>query len=229
MNVERFELKPITDPPIRTPGPSHSSLPERRQIDDPLGSIEPSRVYDYNEEDEPRHSTEAALTDLFEDGFFVEASSAKNGCGETTALGPDDPNYDPWNPPGDAPENLWEGYDTPQLELPTKIKKNGDWTCPLHGPLCIPGICKERARFERDERMRNNREKWEEEKIERETPGKRRGRRKKGTKVGAVTGEGPPDLRGNSSSATTATTTTGSSTDNGSDSDTSRNQGTVFL
>lgn len=221
VKVEKFELKPITDTPVHAPAPSHPSRPERRQLDDPLGFVEPSREYDYNEEDEPRHSTEAALTDLFDDGFFVEASSTKNGGG-TTAPGPDDPDYDPWN----TPENPWEGYDKPQLELPTKIKKNGDWTCPMHGSLCSPGICKERARFERDERMRDKREKWEEDRIERETPRKGRGRRKNGTKVGAVAGESPPHVRGNSSSTTTATTT---STGNGSDSDTSRNQGTVFL
>ena len=224
-DVERFELEQVNNAPACNPAPTHSSRPERHQRDDPFASIEPSRVYEYNEEDEPRHSTEAALADLFDDGFFIEASSAKSGNGGTRALGPDDPDYDPWNPPADA-ENLWEGYDTPRLELPTKVKKNGEWTCPRHGSLCSPGICKERAKFERDERMRNDREKWEEERVQRET----RGRGKSNRGKAAVTGEwrsSPPHL-GNSSSTTTATTATTSNSDNGSDSDTSRNQGIVF-
>jgi hypothetical protein len=227
--VEHPELEQVNNAPAYTPAPTHFSRPERRQLDELLGSIEPSRVYEYTEEDEPRHSTEAAMADLFDDGFFVEAPSAAPGGGGTSAPGPDDPDYDPRNPPAEA-ENLWEGYDTPRLELPTKVKKNGEWTCPQHGSTCTPGICKERAKFERDERMRNNREKWEDERV----PRGKRGRRKKGTKA-AVTGEwrsSPPHLRGNSSSTATTTTATTSNSNNESDddtADTSRDPGTVFL
>jgi hypothetical protein len=178
------------------------------------------------------------MADLFDDGFMAEASSARSGDGGTRALGPADPDYDPYNSPAE-PVNLWEGYDTPRLELPTKVKKNGEWTCSQHGSICTPGICKERAKFERDDRMRNNREKWEDEKVPRGTRGKR-GRPRKGTRA-AVTGEwrsSPPHLGGNSSSTTTATTattttaTSNSTSNNGSDSDTadtSRNQGTAFI
>ncbi|KAN0137849.1 hypothetical protein V8E53_004333 [Lactarius tabidus] len=231
-DVEHFELEQVNNAPACTPTPTHSSRPERRQLDHPLGSIEPSRLYEYNEEDEPRHSTEAAMADLFDDGFMAEDSSARSGDGGTRALGPDDPDYDPYNSPAE-PVNLWEGYDTPRLELPTKVKKNGEWTCSQHGSLCTPGICKERAKFERDDRMRNNREKWEDERVPR-SRGKR-GRPRKGTRA-AVTGEwrsSPPHLGGNSSSATTATTattTSNSTSNNGSDSDTadtSRNQGST--
>jgi hypothetical protein len=231
-DVERLQLELVNNASVYTPARTHSSRPLQRQLDDPLASIEPSRLYEYNEGDEPRHSTEAAMTDLLDDGFFIEAPSAGSGSGVNRALGPDDPDYDPWNPPAE-PVNLWEGYDTPRLELPTKVKKNGEWTCAQHGSLCTPGICKERAKFEHDDRMRNNREKWEDERVPR--PRGKRGRPRKGTRA-AVTGEwrsSPPHLGGNSSSTTTATTATSTSNShNGSDSDTadtSRNQGTVFL
>jgi hypothetical protein len=46
--------------------------------------------------------------DLFDDGFFTEASPVKNDSGGTRVLGPDNDDYDPWNPPAGT-ENLWEG------------------------------------------------------------------------------------------------------------------------
>ena len=228
-DVEQFELERINGPPASTSAPSFSSHPAPRQLYDPHSPIEPSRVYDYDEEDQPRHSTVAAMTDLFDDGFFAEVPSVRSGNGGARAPGPDDPDYDPWNPPAGT-ENLWEGYDTPRLEPPTKVQKNGEWTCPQHGSLCSPGICKERGRVERDKRMRDEREKREEERTQRETR-RARGQFKREKKA-TVTGEGkgerrlrPTHLRGNSS-----TSSSNSSSNNGSDSsDTSRNQGTVFL
>ena len=152
-------------------------------------------------------------------------------------MGLDDPDSDPWNPPADAPAPAsyqsevgdvtppWDDYAKPWQEPPTRVKKKGEWTCPQHGPLCNPGICKERARVERDERMRNEREKWEEEKRQREAR-RARDQLKRERKKAEAMGEGesewrerPPLLRGNVSGSSSS----------GSDNDISHNQGTVFL
>ena len=148
-------------------------------------------------------------------------------------MGLDNPGCDPRNPPAGAAApasgqsqagsaaTLWEDYAKPRQEPPTRVKKEGEWTCPQHGSLCSPGICKERARFERDKRMRDGRKKREEERRPREA---RRAREqlKRERKEAKAMGEGgselrerPPHLRGNASSR--------------SDGDTSHNQGTVFL
>jgi len=160
------------------------------------------------------------MLDLFDDYSFPEAAPVGSGSGGTRPLGPDDPDYYPWNPPASGQSrastavNLWEGYDAPRLEPPTKVKKKGEWTCPQHGSLCSPGICKERARVERDERMRKEREKWEEEKKHREFRRAKEQQKRERKKAGAM-GEGEGEWSSSSSS--------------GSDSDTSHNQGTVFL
>jgi hypothetical protein len=120
------------------------------------------------------------MSDIFENDPYLAPPSARSGRGGTRPPGIDDPDYDPWNAPAEAAEPAidqpeavdpaapWAEYDAPRLEPPTKVKKKGQWTCPQHGPLCNPGICKERARFEYDERMRTKREEWEEERIQRE-------------------------------------------------------------
>jgi hypothetical protein len=166
--------------------------------------------------------------DLFDDGFFTEASPVKNDSGGTRVLGPDNDDYDPWNPPAGT-ENLWEGYDTPRLEPPTKPKKNGEWMCSQHGSLCSPGICQERGRFERDERM--NKERWglEQEKVQRDIKRTRVRQNKEKTAVAGGGGKGewrsrPAHLRSNSSSSRSDSD---SSSNSGSDSNTTRNQGTV--
>ncbi|KAH9174360.1 hypothetical protein EDB89DRAFT_566929 [Lactarius sanguifluus] len=224
---KRFESEQIDDPPVSIPTPILSSTPARRQGCDPDSSIEPQRVYDYyNEDDQPRDSTAAAMSDLF-DGYSVpEATSGSSGA---RPLGLEDPDRSPLILPTDvaAPAsgqsraggavNLWEGYDAPRLELPTKVQKKGEWTCPQHGSLCSPGICKERARVERDRRVRDEREKWEEERTLREV---RRAEEelKRERKRAKATGEGvdelPPHLRGNTSSSSSS----------GSDSDTSHDE-----
>ena len=156
-------------------------------------------------------------------------------------MGLDDPDYDPWNPPADAPAPAsdqseegdvtppWEDYAQPRQEPPTRVKKKGKWTCPQHGPLCNPGICKERARVERDERMRNEREKWEEEKKQREFRRAKEQQKRERKNAGAM-GEGeresgrerPPHLRENAPSSSS------SSNNSGSDSERSHNRGIVF-
>jgi hypothetical protein len=163
------------------------------------------------------------MSDIFEDEFVPPPTSVRNGGGGgggTRPPGLDDPDYDPWNPPADDvappasdqseagdPATLWEGYDAPRMEPPTKMKKKGEWECSQHGSLCSPGICKERARFERDQRMQKEREKWEEEKKQREFRRAKAQHKKENKKA--------------SSSS--------SSSGSGSDSDTSRDQGIVSL
>jgi len=124
------------------------------------------------------------MSDIFEHHPAPTTPSVRSGrLGGTRPPGLEDPDYNFWadadaqpepQPPAfdvpevHDPERPWNGYDKPRLEPPTKVKKNGDWTCPQLGPLCTPGICKEHARFERDKRMKEEREKLEEENRERE-------------------------------------------------------------
>ena len=131
-----------------------------------------------------------------------------------------DPDPDPWNPPTDlvvpaggqsrasGAVNLWEGYDASLLQPPTK------WTCPHHGSNCTPGICEERARFRRDKRMKDAREKWEVERRQREAQ-----RVRKAIGEGEIEGRSHPQ----------PLCRTASSTSSGSDSDKSHKQGTVYL
>ena len=196
--------------------------------------MEPSREYEYNEEDQPRHSTVAAMSDIFEGDHPPAPPSVRSGRGETRPPGLDDPDYDQWNPPVEAagpaieqpeagdPTKPWAGYDAPRLEPPTKVQKKGEWTCPQHGPLCKPGICKERARVERDERMRIEREGWEELRIQREARrAKNKKKEEKREKDAEAMGLGgrdrPSHLRRGSASSKMSK----------SDSDTSRDGGTV--
>ncbi|KAH9018786.1 hypothetical protein EDB83DRAFT_2570317 [Lactarius deliciosus] len=232
---ECFKSEKIDNPPVTIPIPTLSSTPARRQGCDPDSSIEPQRAYDYyNEDDQPRDSTAAAMSDLFDGYSFPKAAFGPSGA---RPLGLEDPDNSPLILPADvaAPTsgqsraggavNLWEGYDAPRLEPPTRVQKKGEWTCPKHGSLCSPGICKERARVERDRRMRDEREKWEEERTLREV---RRAEEelKRERKRAKATGEGvdelPPHLRENTSSSS-------SSSSSGSDSDTSHDEGTASL
>ncbi len=232
-DVENFEAEQRNKLP---PAPSVSSDPARRPPYDPEGPIEPSREYDYNEEDKPRHSRAAALADIYDgdddddDYSLPNAASVRSGGGGTRALRHDHPDYNPWNAPADeevAPmtddqsqdggeSNEWVDYTRPRQEKPTKVQKRGEWTCSKHGPLCNPGICKERARFERDTRMREEREGWEKERKEREFR-RAKDQQKKERKKAEATGERP---RSGSSSS--------SNSGSGSESDTSR-EGIVSL
>ena len=188
-DVERFEIEQRNNPPARSQAPSQSSNPARRAPYDPDGPPEPSRVYEYTEEDQPRYSTAAAMTDILGGDPPPRPPappSVRGGRGAAARPpGIDDPDYDPWNDPApadtagsstvdeqppqpDDPANPWADYTAPRLELPTKIQKRGTWTCSQHGALCSPGICKERAKYEAAERMRIKREGWEKDRIERE-------------------------------------------------------------
>jgi hypothetical protein len=131
----------------------------------------------------------------------------------------------PWNLPPEAtarptinqpeagdPVAPWAGYDALRLVPPIKVKKMSEWVCPQHGLLCSPGICKERARLERDEQMRIEREKWEEQKIQHEArrakKEEREGRREKEAEaMGIGEQQRPPHLRGGSNRSGTDTST----------------------
>jgi len=167
------------------------------------------RTYESDEDDLPRHSTVAALSDIF------------GGDSVPNPLRLGDLEYDLGSradaaaPAGDdqfqagGETSLWEDYAKPCRELPTKMHMDGEWTCPQHGPVCSPGICKEWARFKRDVRMRDEREKREEEQKEREFRRAREQQRRGREKAGSMGG------RQHSSSSS-------SSSNTGSDSDTSR-------
>ena len=164
--------------------------------------------------------------------------SVRSSRGGTRPPGIDDPDCGPGNALVNAPEpaidqpesgypvTLWPRYGARRLEPQTKEKKDGEWTCPQHGPLCNPGICQEWEQVVRDKRMRDEREKWEEEKRQREAKyQKKRDKEKKNT-MGENERYRPPHLRrGNASSGSNS-----SSSDNNSDNntDTSRDRGAVF-
>jgi hypothetical protein len=236
-DVERHELDQRNNPPARSPAPSLSlsSNPAQRPPYDPDGPVEPSREYEYTEEDQPRYSIFAAMSDIFENDLYLAPPSTGSGRGGTRPPGIDDPDYDPGNAPAEAAEPAigqpeavdpaapWAEYDALRLEPPTKVRKKGQWTCPQHGPLCNPGICKERARFEYDERMRTKREEWEEERIEREANRAKwkEEREKEAEAMGLGGRQRPPHLRRGAPSS--------SGNKSGSDSDTSRDEGTVVF
>ena len=244
--VERSEIEQRNNPPARSLAPSQTSNTARRPPYDPDGPPEPSRVYEYNEEDQPRHSRAAAMSDVFERDPLPPPPappSVRGGRGGgARPPGIDDPDYDPWNdPPPPAPADTarpstveqppeivdpaapWAGYGAPRLELPTKIQKKGTWTCSQHGALCSPGICKERAKYEAAERMRIKREEWEEKRIQREASrAKKKKKEEKREKDAEAMGLGgrprPPHIRGNSNSNRSET-----------NSDTSRDDGNFTL
>ncbi|KAH8984208.1 hypothetical protein EDB86DRAFT_163377 [Lactarius hatsudake] len=213
-----------------------STGPARRRPYDPDGPIEPARTYDYTEEDQPRPSTVAAMSDIIEDELASIATSIGSGSGGTRPLGLDDPECVPCNPPAEAAvtvsdqsqagdtATMWEDYAKPrERELPAKLE--GEWDCPQHGPLCKPGICKERARVEREKRQSDERKKREEEKklrdARREKAQKKRGKKAKVMGQGESRRELPPHLPGNALGGSS------SNNNNGSDNDSSRGRGTV--
>jgi hypothetical protein len=156
------------------------------------------------------------MSDIFENDPYPPAPSVRSGRGGTRPPGIDDPDFDPWNAPAepagaafDQPEVVdpakpWATYGAHRQELPTKVQKRGEWSCNLHGPLCKPGICKERARVERDERMRIEREGWEEQRIQREANRAKKkakeAKREEEAEAMGLGGRQRPHLRGNNNS-----------------------------
>ena len=124
------------------------------------GAIEPDQDYDYEDEDLPRRSTADAMKALY-DG--APSASVGNNAGLHDVE--EDVDYLAWTYPealsattrdwsdelGGDPDKPWEDYDAPRMEPPTKVNiKGGElWICPLHGPLCNPGICKARRQLEK--------------------------------------------------------------------------------
>ncbi|KAH9018785.1 hypothetical protein EDB83DRAFT_173211 [Lactarius deliciosus] len=203
-----------------------STGPARPRTYDPDGPIEPARAYDYTEEDQPRPLTVAAMSDIIEDELASIATSVGSGSGGTRPLGLDDPECVPCNPPAEAAvpvsdqskagnaATMWGDYAKPQ-----ERELTGEWYCSQHGPLCKPGICKERARVEREKRQSDGRKKREEEKktrdARREKAQKKRGKKAKSMCEGESGRELPPHLFGNALGGG------GSNNNNGSDNDSS--------
>ncbi|KAH9018393.1 hypothetical protein EDB85DRAFT_618061 [Lactarius pseudohatsudake] len=209
-----------------------STGPAGRRPYDPDGPIEPARGYDYNEEDQPRHSTVAAMSDIIEDEPGSIATSVGSGSGGTRPLGLDDPECVPCSPPAEAAvpvsdqsqagdaATMWKDYAKPR-----ERELKGEWYCPQHGPLCKPGICKERARVAREKRQSDERTKREEDKKLRDAR-KEKAQQKRGKKAEAM-GQGesgrelPPHLPRNALGGSS------SNNNSGSNNDSSHGRGTV--
>ncbi|KAH9058216.1 hypothetical protein EDB87DRAFT_1578208 [Lactarius vividus] len=211
-----------------------STGPARCQSYDPDGPIDPLRAYEYNEEDQPRHSTMAAMSDITEDEPASIPTSVRSGSGGTTPLGLDDPVCVPCNPPAEAAApvsdqsqagdaaTVWEDYAKPREKEPPK---EDEWDCPMHGPLCKPGICEERARVEREKRQSDERKKREEEKklrdARRTKAQQERGRKAEAKGQGESGRELPPHLPGNALGGSSNNNNHGSENDSPHDRDSS--------
>lgn len=183
--VDRFKAEQDEDgdgPPIssatRASGSVRYNMASRRHIPlIPESPVDPQRDYEYYEEDTPRRTTAAAMTDLFDSApsATLIRNNARLHDVEEDEDSDEDSNEDVHSP--------WNGYDAPRWEPPTKINikiEDGEvWECPQHGPLCNPGICEERAKVERDRRKQKERddraeakrirlEKWEKKKLKKE-------------------------------------------------------------
>lgn len=145
-------------------GPRGLNAPDR-YVPDPEGPVDPNQDYEYDDDNRPKRSIVAAMKEAFDGDSDDELT------------------HDWGRDPGEVVDdrNPWNGYDAPRWEPPTKINRKGgeEWKCPDHGPLCNPGICKERARVERERReqkwreerqeaKRKREEKWEREKMKKE-------------------------------------------------------------
>jgi len=96
----------------------------------------------------------------------------------------------------DDDRDPWNGYDAPKWEPPTKINTKGGekWQCPDHGPLCNPGICKERARVELERRRQKEQEERQEAKRRREEKWEREKKKKENREAKAAGRDLPHDL-----------------------------------
>ena len=180
-------------------------------------------MYEYTEEDQPKYSVAAAMSDPL-GGYPLPPpappSLRGSSGGGARPPGIEDPEWNDAPAPADTagpsaveqppqpvdPAAPWAGYGATQLELPIKIQKRGTWTCSQHGAPCSPGICKERARFEAAERMRIKREEWERKRTEREERNakkkmKEAKREKDAEAMGLGGRQRPPHHRGNTNSS----------------------------
>ena len=162
-DFDRYEAEQDDEP--TTPSASSSSFnlssavykAPRRRAPDPEGPIDPDQDYEYPD-DRPKRSISVAMNEVFDGAAEADLPPATWGIGDN-GITEDDPK--PWN-----------GYTATKWEPPTKINRKGpdreEWKCPDHGPMCNPGICKERARIERERRWLKEHEERMEKKRERD-------------------------------------------------------------
>ena len=169
MEYQRFnwadDLEEEQDDQPATPSASGSSInlgsgvskTPRRGAPDPEGPLDPDQDYEYQDDDKPKRSISEAMK-----AAFANTANADNLPPAT--WGVEDGIKDDPEP--------WIGYAAPKWEAPTKINRKGpdreEWKCPDHGPMCNPGICKERARIERERRWLKEHEERQEKKRERD-------------------------------------------------------------
>jgi len=235
--VDRYEAEQGDEPTTPSAsnasfnlGPDEYSAP-RRYVPDPEGPIDPDQDYEYEDEDRPKRSTAQAMKD-FSNGLDDEPTQDWTRADWEAVY---DRDHDPWN-----------GYAAPKWEPPTKINRIKEkdsegrkdievWKCPQHGPTCNPGICKERARVERDRRWEEERKKREDDKKKRQEE-RERNRLKKERKLARaegrepeVTYDPPPHFGNRQRWGSNDSNSDSSSTSNDSDRDGSRNQGALLI
>lgn len=180
--VDSFEAECDDGPPsasIVSGGPRRSNPPPR-YVPDPQGPVDPDQVYEYDDDNRPKRSVADAMKEAF-DGDS-DGDLAQDWPRDTRVVGDDG---DPWN-----------GYDAPKWEPPTKINTKGGekWECPVHGPLCNPGICKARAKVELERRREKEQEERREAKRRREEKWERERKKKENREARAAGRELPHDL-----------------------------------
>ena len=164
--------------------------------------------------------------------------SVGSDSGGTSPPGLDTLDDDLWTdaePAGDqlqagAAATPWEGYEAPRLVPPTGLKES-IWMCPLHGSLCNPGICKERAWVEREMRRRDalKEERRVREENKRHRKALRTSNQKKSEKQAGAMGEGERERSPHLHRRDASSGSNSSNNRSGSNSDTPRDQGAVFL
>ena len=190
LNSEGYEEDGLSSSASRWCEPSKRSMittkspPHRGHGRGPGGPVDPDQYYKYHEDDRPR-TMAAAMENLFDDDSFDDEPRAASVTSSAEL----------WSVEGDVGggseasvnNNLWEGYDAPRQDTPTGIRRvkipgeeggKEDWLCAEHGPMCSPGICKARAKHERDIRWAKEKAKRDEERARRAAVRERNNRRR---------------------------------------------------
>lgn len=164
--ADDLEEEQDDEPPTPPASSSSINFGSGRRPPDPEGPIDPDQDYEYQDDDRPKRSVSVAMKDVFD------------GAENADDLPPATWGIDNGIELKDDPEP-WIGYDAPKWEAPTKINRKGpdreEWQCPDHGPMCNPGICKERARVERERRqLKEHEDRMEKKRVRIEKQEKRK-------------------------------------------------------